>query len=768
MPTTVADALDGASTGGGTGTGRGLPQELPTELLGLLDRIAGAHGAWGPALHPSGRKIAYVTDRTGLPRLEVVEVDGLAAGGVPDAPAGVTTAVPQQVSLPDQEVVSASWSPDGQHLLYLVAPDGLIRAELHAVGADGRGHRLVAGGGGMETVVAGAWTADGRYVCTVADGVGPDAAVVVVTPGDDGRADDVRELAPADYQVVTSADAATGRAVVRRGRRGHRALWLVDLAEGGQGHRLLQSAVALAEDRGEDGRVDGDGTGVTLRTDALPVTGGRVALVRVPLDEDGVPGLPVVLLAREDADLEAALPLPGGAHLCRWNVRGRSEVEVRHLASTEVAEYGWEGDGAPGSAPAGSSAGSSAPTAGRVGGLGEAEPVDVEPALAAAGPAPDLAAGPPAEVLVGSWEGAATPPAPRRPVARVASPAARHLAADLTPEAVVQRLPLPPGAQVVMAWALTPDGSGVVLEASGPALPRSLWWMALPGGGVEEAGVPQLLGCTPPHELPVDLVVPELQRYTAPDGVELEGWAYRPVGTSGPVPTVLFLHGGPEAQERPLLSRLAQCLLAAGVGVFAPNIRGSDGYGAHFRGLDDLGARWSSMTDVITTVEHVLASGLAAPGLVGVHGWSYGGYLTLASLCRWPDVFAAGSSLAGMSSLMTFFAKTESWMAAASTTEYGDPATDAVLLEEISPMTHLDRIACPVLLSHGDRDTNVPLGESVQAHDALTALGRPCELVVLPGEGHSVVGTAGILQFARALTGFYVRHLQPGVERSAA
>ena len=87
-----------------------------------------------------------------------------------------------------------------------------------------------------------------------------------------------------------------------------------------------------------------------------------------------------------------------------------------------------------------------------------------------------------------------------------------------------------------------------------------------------------------------------------------------------------------------------------------------------------------------------------------------------------------------------FFAETEPWMAAASVTEYGDPDTEAELLRLLSPLTHLDAVRTPMLLIHGDRDTNVPTAESVRAHDALRAGGVPTELLLLPGEGHTIVG----------------------------
>jgi dipeptidyl aminopeptidase/acylaminoacyl peptidase len=199
--------------------------------------------------------------------------------------------------------------------------------------------------------------------------------------------------------------------------------------------------------------------------------------------------------------------------------------------------------------------------------------------------------------------------------------------------------------------------------------------------------------------------------------------------------------------------------VAAGFTVFAPNVRGSGGFGRAFMTADDGAARESSFADVATTVEALVTAGIAAPGRLGAHGWSYGGYLTLVALTRWPDLFAAGATLAGMSDLRTFFAGTEPWMAAASVTEYGDPVTDREMLAAISPMSAVDRLRAPVLLAHGDRDTNVPVAESVQMHQALQALGAPSELLLLPGEGHTIVGRDHLLELSEHVAAWFDRWL---------
>ncbi|WP_324275962.1 hypothetical protein [Blastococcus brunescens] len=107
------------------------PELLPVAVRRAVTEIAAAPGAWCPALSPDGSCVAYVTDRSGIPRLEVAGLD--------------TGTPPVVLSGPTEEVVSAAWSPDGGWLAYLVSPGGSICAELHVVRPDGSDARIVAG-----------------------------------------------------------------------------------------------------------------------------------------------------------------------------------------------------------------------------------------------------------------------------------------------------------------------------------------------------------------------------------------------------------------------------------------------------------------------------------------------------------------------------------------------------------------------------------------------------------------------------------------------
>ena len=608
------------------------PDLLPAGVRRAVTGIAAAPGAWCPALSPDGTSVAYVTDRSGIPRLEVAPLDG--------------GAQPAVLSGPTQEVVSVAWSPDGAWLAYLVSPGGSICAELHVVRPDGSGSRLVAGEDPRATVFAGGWTGPGHYVCSIAPGDGPDADVVLVDVGTGAR----RTLARGGFLSVTSVSADGRFVLARRGPRAYRHIVVAEVATGLQ--RPLIGADAPGGIASEDGRFGPDGRSVFVRASlpGAPFT-DRAGLVQVALSDDGVPGDTRVVLARPDADLDGYALRADGTVLAVWNHGGITELRV-HAVS----------DGSQ--------------------------------------------------------------------VREIALPE-----------------PVMPG------WSLAADGCTLVAELTGPRAPRGLFRIAL------EDGSPALLPSAPPRPDPRLLVTPVRHDYVAPDGLPLSGWLYTPPGVEGPNRTVVTFHGGPEGHERPDWNPLAQSLVAAGLTVFAPNVRGSGGFGRAFLLADDGPARETSFADVRTTVDELVTAGIAEPGRIGAHGWSYGGYLTLVALTRWPDLFAAGVTGAGMSDLRTFFAGTEPWMAAASVTEYGDPVADRELLTALSPITDLERLTSPVLFVHGDRDTNVPVAESVQAHQALQALGAPSELLLLTGEGHTIVGHDHLVQLSERVAAWFDRRL---------
>jgi len=263
-------------------------------------------------------------------------------------------------------------------------------------------------------------------------------------------------------------------------------------------------------------------------------------------------------------------------------------------------------------------------------------------------------------------------------------------------------------------------------------------------------------------------VQPRLVQYAAHDGLQLSGWLYEPRQGQAPFPTVLSFHGGPEGQEQPGFSSTYQSLLACGIAVFAPNVRGSSGFGKKFVNLDNGALRVDGVSDIRATVDCVVRSGVTDPKRIGIMGGSYGGYMVMAGLTEYPDLFAAGANLFGVVNFETFFAHTEPWMAAISTIEYGDPKTEVELLRRLSPIHKVDRVVAPTIVLHGANDTNVPVVEAEQVVASLKKRGVPVEYVLFPDEGHGWRKTPNRIRSTVAIAQWFEKYLVDGAAGGAA
>jgi dipeptidyl aminopeptidase/acylaminoacyl peptidase len=122
-------------------------------------------------------------------------------------------------------------------------------------------------------------------------------------------------------------------------------------------------------------------------------------------------------------------------------------------------------------------------------------------------------------------------------------------------------------------------------------------------------------------------------------------------------------------------------------------------------------------------------------------------------------MFAAGVNLFGVVNFATFFKHSEPWMAAISTVEYGDPATQADLLAQLSPIHKLDRVKAALMVQHGANDTNVPVVEAEQIVETLKARGTPVEYILFPDEGHGWRKVPNRVRSTTAMVDFFRRHL---------
>ncbi len=302
--------------------------------------------------------------------------------------------------------------------------------------------------------------------------------------------------------------------------------------------------------------------------------------------------------------------------------------------------------------------------------------------------------------------------------------------------------------------AFSKDGSKLAMNIAGAAQPTDIWIM-----DVKTLEFRQITFSPHPGVDLASLVRPELVTFKSFDGLELSGWLYRPKKQTGPGAYVLSFHGGPEGQERAPFRSDYQALLAQGIGVFAPNVRGSSGFGKKFVNLDNGELRFNGVKDIKSCVDYLVENHIADPKRIGITGGSYGGYMTMAGITEFPDMFAAGVDLFGIVNFMTFFQHTQPWMAAISTVEYGDPATQKEMLDRLSPIYKLDRIKAATMVQHGANDTNVPVIEAEQIVKTLRDRGVPVEYILFPDEGHGWRKIPNRIRSTVEMVRFFKEHL---------
>jgi dipeptidyl aminopeptidase/acylaminoacyl peptidase len=292
---------------------------------------------------------------------------------------------------------------------------------------------------------------------------------------------------------------------------------------------------------------------------------------------------------------------------------------------------------------------------------------------------------------------------------------------------------MPTGVISSLSWA--PDGRRLAFTLSSFDADADLWLL-----DVDAPQVRRLTNSSRAGLVPESFVAPQVVRYRSFAGLEVPACLYLPPerASARPLPVVFSVHGGPEAQARPGFNPISQYFVQRGYAVFAPNIRGSAGYGKHYAGLDDVERRLDAVADVEAGWRWLVRSGLADPGRVAIVGGSYGGFLVLAALVTHPELWAAGVDIVGIANFATFLENTGPYRRRLRESEYGDPERDAELLRDISPIHRVDRIRAPLMVIHGANDPRVPVGEAEQIVASLRARGADVEYLRFEDEGHGL------------------------------
>lgn len=228
---------------------------------------------------------------------------------------------------------------------------------------------------------------------------------------------------------------------------------------------------------------------------------------------------------------------------------------------------------------------------------------------------------------------------------------------------------------------------------------------------------------------------PKLYSYPSFDGLEVPYFFYNR-DSDEKKPAVIYVHGGPEGQSKAEYNPVLQYLVYKGFAVAVPNIRGSNGYGRAYLKLDDADKRLDAVADLASLAEELVHSHQVLPDKIGIMGRSYGGFMVLSALAHYPELWAAGVDIVGMSNLRTFLTNTGEWRRYLREFEYGSLETYSAYFDETAPMNLTHNMIAPLLIFHGRNDSRVPVSEAEQLASDLKNMNREVELVIFEDEGH--------------------------------
>lgn len=257
-------------------------------------------------------------------------------------------------------------------------------------------------------------------------------------------------------------------------------------------------------------------------------------------------------------------------------------------------------------------------------------------------------------------------------------------------------------------------------------------------------------------------IEPKLIKYKSFDGLEIPAFLWLPPGwekKKGEIPFIINFHGGPESQVRPYFQRHFNYLLLNGYGIMAPNIRGSSGYGKKYGDMDNYKKRMDSVKDGYYAAKYLIDKGYTKKGKIGIKGGSYGGFMVMALLTEYPDMWGAGLESIGIVDFVNFLKNTSDYRRKLRESEYG-PLSDPKFLKSVSPIHKIDRIKAPLMVVHGKNDPRVPVSEAYLIIDNLKKRGIKVEALIFPDEGHGARKRKNRLKMYRTMVEFFDRHLK--------
>ena len=322
-------------------------------------------------------------------------------------------------------------------------------------------------------------------------------------------------------------------------------------------------------------------------------------------------------------------------------------------------------------------------------------------------------------------------------------------------------LPIPKGVNEPTRGqsAFTKDGSHLLYNHNGPTAPGDLWIYTLASGKSRQVTHSLVAGVREE-----DMVEPYLVHYPSRDGKwTISAFLYVPfnMARNGQNAAIVYIHGGPTSQTMNSFNRFIQYAANQGYMVLAPNYRGSTGYGKEFQqaNLFDMGG--GDLQDVLAGVDWIKQTGHLDPKKIAVMGGSYGGYLSMMSVTKAPDVWAAGVPIVPFVNWFTEIENEDPVLQQSDLATMGDVVKNKALYEDRSPINFIDQIRAPLLLLAGGHDPRCPKSETQQVVDAIKKRGGTVDYKIYENEGHGFARVENQIDAYKRVADFLLAHVVP-------
>lgn len=222
------------------------------------------------------------------------------------------------------------------------------------------------------------------------------------------------------------------------------------------------------------------------------------------------------------------------------------------------------------------------------------------------------------------------------------------------------------------------------------------------------------------------------------DDFDVQGWLVLPEHSTGKLPLITIVHGGPAAAEQPHFSGpgLMTRLLDSGYAVLMPNPRGSFGQGERFTLANVRDFGHGDLRDILAGIDAAAKSAPIDLDRLGITGGSYGGFMTMWAVTQ-TNRFKAAVAAAGLSNWLSYYGENgiDGWMIPYfGASVYEDPAVYA----QSSAINFIRNVRTPTFEYVGERDIECPAPQTQEFWHALKTLNVPTSIMIYPGEGHGL------------------------------